>query len=159
MRSTVKVMTQKRGPPRSKYVILWCVSESRFTVHYSTWASVCVDDTWLCWWQFVSLVRQWSQSSVWNRGSGCWCLMMRIPSIRMVVVNKKCRVAVYCDLGWRMFGVPWAGGYKWQYILIAAFLVYFILQVLKLLVNISSQFTALSSVLLLVGIQLQYLII
>jgi len=30
-------------------------------------------------------------------------------------------VAVYCDLGCRMFWVPSAGGYKWQYIIIAAF--------------------------------------
>jgi len=61
-RSEVKVMTQKRDPSRAKYVILCYISESHFTANHSAWACACVDDTWLCWWQFVSLVRQWSQS-------------------------------------------------------------------------------------------------
>jgi len=38
-----------------------------------------------------------------------------------VAVNKTCRVAAYCDLGWRMFWGARASGYKWQYILTAAF--------------------------------------
>jgi len=32
-----------------------------------------------------------------------------------------CCCVAYCDLGCRMFWAPRAGGYKWQYILIAAF--------------------------------------
>jgi len=30
-------------------------------------------------------------------------------------------MVAYCDLGHHIFGAPRAGGYKWQYILIATF--------------------------------------
>jgi len=35
MKSKVKVTTQKRDRSRATYVILWYVSESHFTAHYS----------------------------------------------------------------------------------------------------------------------------
>jgi len=83
------------------------VCESRFTALHSAWARACVDDR-----GYVDdslLVSSGSRVSlsVWNRGSGCCCLLTWIQSIRTVVLNKTSRVAAYCDLGWRMFwGAP-----------------------------------------------------
>jgi len=89
------------------------VSETRFTVRHSAWARAC------CWWH---LVRHWSQVSPSGIEAvvvdACWHEIShykRLSSIRRVVLL---RTAIY-DVGY--FGTPRAGGYKWQYILVAAF--------------------------------------
>jgi len=102
MRSKVKAMTENQDPSRVKSVILlWYVNESRFTVYHSRWKRACVDDTLLCWWQFVSLVRQLIQSC--RLESRQWLLVL--SGVNSVNTND-CVVA-YCDLGWQVFwGAP-----------------------------------------------------